>query len=479
MGFLFVKILMISIALTFIAFGASIGSAVATTIGFGLGSAVGFYTVWRCMAAPQANWSICALHGGATLASYFGGALFTIITFGMAEIIQSGYTTHSGPELIFLASLLVALYSIILVAFGLYENRYWNREFENLPQVPPTRNTAIFLLVLLASIQAFYLLSGQVTVQGFKVGPGGEVPIVASLVSGLSMPILGVCGYVIGDKEKRYGMALFILCIVLVPIETAWAFSFGRRALLYSFVAFFGAFLWSRETKVISVRFLVLLVVVGVAMYYLSNFFVAIRLQAGLSHVDVQQKTLLQNFGGASALMDEGKREVLMAHFKNLQTRFFILGYLGDLIGGTRADSPLLGLAAVSAVVKVLPRLIFPWKVQFNQEIGSDEDLVNPQFGLQIFDAPGSVLVSAYADFLWLGVLIYPFIILGMGIVMSRLVRFARDRLMKVYIMAFGLIMFLAAEESLSAYLVGIRSLMILVVGMFLWRLFLSQRRTW
>jgi hypothetical protein len=477
MTYIIMKTLILTVSVILIGIGAELGIAAFLLSGLGIGAMIGFVTVLRAVMFPKENWSLCGLHGGAVVASYFGGALFTMITFGTDEILQSGYTAYADPGLIFFAAVLIALYALVLVMLGLYEHRHWRRLFITLPDVPLSQTIVSGLLIVMALLQAYLLISGRVSFMGFDTSGTGETPAFEQLVTRLSTPILCVCGYILGDRNRRFGMFLFWLCLVLVPLEMVWTTAFGRRVIIYSFTAMIGAFFWSRGSLSLNFRALVLIGGGLVAVYMLANLFVTIRLEQNPLTARLSQNMFAQ-LGSASEKLQAVQSEVLQAHFRNLQTRFYVIGYLSDLIGGTRAGSALLGMGLLSSLVLIIPSFLFPGKVQFLAELGKDEVLVNPRFGLPINDNAISGLTMAYADFLWLGVIFYPLIMMIMGIVIAKVTGFVQDQMLRVYFMGFGLILFLTTEETMSFYFVGLRTLLFLMVAVAIGRLMLGPRRS-
>lgn len=473
MTYIILKTLILAVSVILIGIGAELGVHSILLAGLTIGAIIGFVTVMRAVAFPGTNWSLCGLHGGAVIASYFGGALFTMITFGTDEILQSGYTSHSDPGLIFFAAMLIALYALVLLLFGLYEHRHWRRLFTTLPDIPVNQTIIAILLIVFAAVQAYLLVSGRVSFMGFATSVSGETPAFEQLVTRLSMPILCVCGYVLGDRERRFGMFLFWLCLVLVPLEMVWTTAFGRRAIIYSFTAMVGAFYWSRGSLSLNFRALVLIAGGMIAVYMLANLFVTIRLEQNPMTARLSQ-TMFDHLGSASDKLQAAQSDVLQAHFRNLQTRFYVIGYLSDLIGGTRPGSALFGVGLLSSAIVIVPRFFFPGKAQFLAEIGTDEVLVNPRFGLPINDNATSGLTMAYADFLWVGVIIYPLVLMVLGIVISKVVAFYNDRILRVYFIGFGLILFLTTEEMMSFYFVGIRTLILILIFVAVGRLMLG-----
>ena len=419
MTYIIMKTLILSVSVILIGVGAELNIPIFLLSGLGIGAAIGFVTVLRAVLFPKENWSLCGLHGGAVIASYYGGALFTMLTFGTNEILQSGYTAYSDPGLIFFAALLIALYALLLVMLGLYEHTHWRRLFTTLPDVPLSQTIIAGLLIVMALLQAYLLVSGRVSFMGFSTSESGETPAFEQLITRLSTPILGVCGYVLGDRDRRFGMFLFWLCLALVPLEMVWTTAFGRRVIIYSFTAMIGAFFWSRGSLSLNFRALILIGGGLTAVYMLANLFVTIRLEQNPLTARLSQ-TMFDHLGSASEKMQAVESEVLQAHFRNLQTRFYVIGYLSDLIGGTRPGSALLGLGLLSSIVLIIPSFLFPGKVQFLAELGKDEVLVNPRFGLPVGDNAISGLTMAYADFLWLGVILYPLVMMVLSIIIAK-----------------------------------------------------------
>lgn len=477
MTYIIMKTLILSVSVILIGVGAELNIPIFLLSGLGIGAAIGFVTVLRAVLFPKENWSLCGLHGGAVIASYYGGALFTMLTFGTNEILQSGYTAYSDPGLIFFAALLIALYALLLVMLGLYEHTHWRRLFTTLPDVPLSQTIIAGLLIVMALLQAYLLVTGRVSFMGFSTSESGETPAFEQLITRLSTPILGVCGYVLGDRDRRFGMFLFWLCLALVPLEMVWTTAFGRRVIIYSFTAMIGAFFWSRGSLSLNFRALILIGGGLTAVYMLANLFVTIRLEQNPLTARLSQ-TMFDHLGSASEKMQAVESEVLQAHFRNLQTRFYVIGYLSDLIGGTRPGSALLGLGLLSSIVLIIPSFLFPGKVQFLAELGKDEVLVNPRFGLPVGDNAISGLTMAYADFLWLGVILYPLVMMVLSIIIAKIIGFVKDQVLRVYLMGFGLILFLTTEETMTFYFVVIRTLLFIVVAVAVGRLMLGPKRS-
>jgi hypothetical protein len=476
MTYIIMKTLILTVSVILIGIGAELGISVILLSGLGIGAAIGSVTVLRAVLFPKENWSLCGLHGGAVIASYYGGALFTMITFGTEEILQSGYTAYSDPGLIFFAALLIALYALLLVMLGLYEHTHWRRLFMTLADVPLSQTIIAGLLIVMALLQAYLLVTGRVSFMGFATSETGETPAFEQLITRLSTPILGVCGYILGDRDRRFGMFLFWLCIALVPLEMVWTTAFGRRVIVYSFTAMIGAFFWSRGSLSLNFRALILIGGGLTAVYMLANLFVTIRLEQNPLTARLSQ-TMFDHLGSASDKMQAVQSEVLQAHFRNLQTRFYVIGYLSDLIGGTRPGSALLGLGLLSSIVLIIPSFLFPGKAQFLAELGKDEVLVNPRFGLPVSDNAISGLTMAYADFLWLGVILYPLVMMVLAIIVAKVIGFVQDQVLRVYLMGFGLILFLTTEETMTFYFVGIRTLLFIMVSVAVGRLMLGPKR--
>ena len=476
MTYLIVKTLVLSISVVLIAIGAELGAHVFLWLGLATGGAMGIITVMRSAMFPARYWSLCGLHGGAVLVSYYGGALFTLVTFGTDEIIQSGYTTHADPSLIFFAAVLIALYAMVLELFGLYEHTHWRELFRTLPDVSINRAVAAMLLIAMASLQAYLLITGRVSFQGFDTTVTGGTPALEQLATRLSLPILGVCGYILGDRERRFGMTLVWLCVILIPLELVWTTSFGRRALIYSFTAMVGAFFWSRGSITLNLKAILLVAGGLAAIYVLSNLFITIRLSQDPITARMSQ-TMFDHLGSAADTAQSMRAKILQTHFRNLQTRFFVIGYLSDLIAGTRPGSALVGLGLVTSIALIIPSVIFPGKARFFAEFGKDESLINPSFGLPITDNAVTGLTMAYADFLWLGVVIYPVVMLVLAILISKIVLFMKDQVLRVYCMIFGLVLFMTTEETMTFYFVGLRTLVVVAVGIGLLRLIMGPEK--
>lgn len=472
------RIVIASVAVALIGIGAEVRSNAVMTFGFSLGVVSGVMGLWRCAVHARVGWSACEIQGSAALVAYFGGAVVTLQTFSQGDFWQSGYMKHADPGFLFLATVLVVLYQTVLTLCGFYENRYWRKSIDSLQFLNRAHNTSLLFFLLVVAIQIYAIWTNQVGFKGVTVANQGQVPVLATLAMSLGLPILGACGYVLGDVRKRFPFPIVALMIVIAIIEFAWSFNFGRRTMMFSVIVFMMTFFWARAGKSIGVKGYILGAILMVFLYVMSNLFIATRATSylpGAAGVNLSMNMFERMSTGLDRLLEDTEG-IQRKQQRNLETRFFVIGYLTDLIGGTGPESALYGTNFISATINAIPRVILPIKADLLREIGLAEGLVNPSFGLSIYDSADSLIAMAYSDFLWFGVIIYPLAVLVLGICIAKITELTVGMpLMTIFFLSFTFLVFIKTESDWTTFLSDFRAALIVIVILMLRQFFLAS----
>ena len=92
---------------------------------------------------------------------------------------------------------------------------------------------------------------------------------------------------------------------------------------------------------------------------------------------------------------------------ENSRDRTFILTYFSDLLAASWSHAPLYGRDALFCLETSIPSGLFADKA-WVRDIGMEENLANPQFGLFPEDDPNSIMTTGVSDFGVWGVFLYP-----------------------------------------------------------------------
>jgi hypothetical protein len=271
---------------------------------------------------------------------------------------------------------------------------------------------ALAMGLLTLAVYLAYVKTGKI---GFSANivsetDGATVSPVAVTLLALVTPIGALAlSMALTASQARSRLWLLALAAMLLLSQV----SAGRRIFAFSAITYVLAALTARRPeKLLSFRNIVL---TGIAVLVLQagmTFFYAMRL-AMWSHGGATQGhvSTLELIPEALEIYTGNRTVDLQAALaKNVQTRSFILSYLKDLVEGEARSEPMYGEDALRAVVTAIPSVIFPGK-QYSRWFGSEEPLINPAFGLPVWDAPNSIFTAGVADFGSVGIFLYPLLL--------------------------------------------------------------------
>jgi hypothetical protein len=295
----------------------------------------------------------------------------------------------------------------------------------------------------------------EIGFMGTRVSESGNVTAIGSLAMLIVPPLIPYTVLLmVGPRHKVKKAALGVAAIFLLAV----VFVLGRRILLYSLVLTLIAIqMQSYRYSRIRVATATAYSLIGLmVLYYGFTFFMALRLAfRGVGN----DAGLAEGIGLAFSMLRGGEASrVSAALMENVGSRPFILSYLGGLMGIDSNQTPVYGEGLLYSLQMVIPSLLMPGKTSLLPT--SPEELMHPLYGIPIFDGPGSLLVSGFADFGFIGAIIYPIGIAWLfAFFYKTLCSLVRDPAIRIFVVFSLMFRLLYIEQSLSSNFVMIRNL--------------------
>lgn len=466
---LFVEIIGIVLGLTLVAVGVTLGSQSVISGGALCIAAVGVYRLWLSLSKRDRYFSFSDVHIAGLLIAYFGGAALTLwLSFG-------GVLAYwNAPDLVLflVATVYSMLFYLCARLCGVWERRFWRKVWAT--ETPEERWGFLLALGLigLGVAQMFMLVTGGITYLGTGFVEGQKVPYLPAAVLAVSAPVPGVIGWALGRPELRRIRYLFFTCLALVPLQLLYNINFGRRTVLFAVIAFFVMFLWARG-RGFNMRKVAIVGVLSLPFLYVTwLFFHALRID---SYTDIQaegeyvaayqSRNIFDRINTTSSSLATYWNELERDQAEMVIDRVFVIGFLSDLIGGTKVTSPYYGLQFVYSVVLSIPRFLLPDKHAILSELKGDEENIDLRFGLPPFDRADTVITEAYINFLWLGPLLYAPLLAATGIAFTWLARLGESSFFRTVVVSYALLTAFAAEISFVGTTLNVlRALLVLSI---------------
>lgn len=311
---------------------------------------------------------------------------------------------------------------------------------------------------------------GDLGYMGIQVSELGNITPLGSisfLLAPIFLPITVLClrGEKIRWRRIFLLMASGLFLLVLFPL--------GRRVLLYSSVLVLIALsVSSARLPNYSKKKWILMSFVGGCLFFVAysgfQFFYALRLSAESMKGGLDFNELIR--GAFDALAHESSK-VSSNLANNIIERPFILSYLAAFVGAQATYSPLWGEELLYAMEMAIPSLLFAQKTSLLPQ--SPEEFVHPAFGFYVFDGPNSIVTAGLNDFGFIGILLYPMLLVAVYIAVRHLL-ISRIPMPIYYMVMFRLIyQLLYVEQSLAGLLtVGLRDIALLaIIASFIWKM--------
>ena len=282
-------------------------------------------------------------------------------------------------------------------------------------------------------------------------------------IAGLISPILPALTLCIRFRCTSLMRRRLLLCAL--GIEALALLPQGRRTLIYAAIVVVASLSWAGyKLRMRTSTKMLALIGLACVFYYANTAFYAMRFvywnngSVKLSVMDHVERTVEFLASGGGSDFDD-----LLS--KNLESRPFILIYLSDLLVGLRDNEPLYGQIAAYSARMAVPNIIYKDKQEI-LDIGLEEAIANPQFGLPVEDDSNSVLTTGLSDFGIPGILLYP---LALSITLGFCVRLVTNRLPELARFAAilsSVYMMIQAEVAGVTYAQWIRDLTVLCLAL-------------
>jgi hypothetical protein len=284
-------------------------------------------------------------------------------------------------------------------------------------------------------------------------------------------PTLPAITVLLRKKSKLFRSNLIFWLVLLA--ETAMLVPGGRRTIIYSVLCVVLAFTWTGD-RWKSPLWKKALIVSGclVGLYFVNVFFYAMRYtveQSGAAKKEgAPDLKLTEIVANALKFMKDGRDSSFDQEMEaNLQDRTFVLPYFSDLVMQSRTHTPLHGQLLVFDINMATPSAIYSLYGDKSKilQIGIEEYLANPAFGLQPLDEANSFLTGGVSDFGVVGAFVYP---IALALLINFMVRIGFSRATE-FVKFLALLMFLnllfQTEMSVSSLIIGARNLVVLVLA--------------
>lgn len=397
--------------------------AVSILLGYGLGSAI-YLINYRTMDATQ--YQYWAPHG----------LLFN----------------QEGLAMALAASLLAA--GVLYVRAAVEQPVYSSAILDSLASPKAER-----LVWLGAAVALLALYAGDIGYMGAVVSDTGRVSPMGVLANLMVPALVPYTLLLITDKRP---LAKRLMLVAALALLVGVTFILGRRYLLYVLVLSAMAlhmrgYRLTKRGLAIGAGFFVL---AALLLYFGFNFFMALRLAVWQLGTDASLSELVR--AALSQLSGTQASQVQERLAENVGSRTFILSYLAGLMGISSGRMPAFGAEFLYSVQMAIPSVLMPEKTAALPSAA--EYLTHPRYGIPVFDHPGSILVTGFDDFGFLGILIYP---LGVVLLYGWFNKFLHSsvksgpiRLFVLFVLLFQL---LYIEQSLTAVFVTLRNLVIVI----------------
>ncbi len=170
----------------------------------------------------------------------------------------------------------------------------------------------------------------------------------------------------------------------------------------------------------------------------------------GRSGTTASTTTIAKRFEIAGKLVQAGGAISLATGTtqKNFQNRTFVLGFLANILDASSRQTPALGHDALSFLQTDIPSMIYPDKDRYFNE----EALVDQQFGFSYGDEANSVLTAGATDFGFLGMILYPLIMVAIARTIFEFVALGLKVLPLMFVALSFVYTMLQTENNLSGY---------------------------
>ena len=283
----------------------------------------------------------------------------------------------------------------------------------------------------------------------------------------LSTTVLAFAGR---PQARRVNWLLISCCFILLGVQATQ----GRRVFMFSILICAIAYFASHGIRrLLTTKGVATIIGVVVLVSGVMRFFYAMRVATRSDMGATSLAELVQ--AGWHVFQNPELYNLANDLSENNSTRTFIIGYLAELIQASEESGAWVGgQLAIFDFAMSVPTVIWPGKWKIIEESYAEEGVCHPVFGLPLWDASNTALTAGFCDFRWLGLLLYPLLVVAMMTLANRLVW--RSPIVVRSLVCFATMEgMMQVENQLSAYLTSVRNLAVLCL--FGWLLVWIRRR--
>jgi hypothetical protein len=365
----------------------------------GIGGAVASY-IFIDILFRGAPLRLTTIYAMTLLLGYNLGAFNSWLTVDRAYLSLGEFFARDPEALARASGACLATAAVLLVAGQMWERPIFGQEFR-LRFNRKTLPLVVGSTLLLAGAYA----TGEVGFMGIRQNTSGHLNPLTSLIMWWAIPAFAysVCASFNTTGFRRWviGVCTVLQCLALVP--------FGRRIFAFSLaLAIIAARLGRYRSHMPMLKKFLLGTLALVAVIAASLVFLYLRVAGYEFHgKNASLKTRVET--AVDIVQKRGPMELLSMMGTDASTRTFMLGYFSDLLDASQNSTPLLGEVMLYNLKLTVPSLISSDKLGAGNY--GEEELVNMHWGFAYIDEANSLLTAGAADFGFLGVLVYPLII--------------------------------------------------------------------
>ena len=296
-------------------------------------------------------------------------------------------------------------------------------------------------------VVAVAFASGGLVFKGLMVSDSGQISALGSIAETLIAVLPPLTVFLYGKASSKNQKILLIVAGLAGFLS---ATTQSRRTLIYAVLISFLA-LTLRGFKLQLRRFkTIATVVISVTCVYAGmTFFQAMRYSQQESGNG--KMAFSETSGRALNLLTQDDARFTQRLTENLRDRTFIIGYLSELIAASATHTPLYGEDALLCLKLSIPSVLYPNK-SAALDLGAEEAIANPQFGLPVNDDANSLVTSGISDFGVIGAFMYPVLISLVASVLLRIVSKRVPEVVKLIVLLMFASVMIQSENELAEY---------------------------
>jgi hypothetical protein len=347
--------------------------------------------------------------------------------------------------------------AVLFVVGELFERPIFGREF-----YLSFQSGAFPLVVFTTLVVAAAYAMGKVGFMGVAVDEFGHIDPATQLIMWWFFPAYA---YSVCAAFNTTGPTRWVIRVLAV-VQTIAMVPFGRRSFAFALMLALIGMRLGRYRLRLPVYKKVLIGIAGVALVTVASVsFLYLRV-AGYELKGKGKIGIAARVGGVYELAHKKSPvEVLEMLGTDASTRTFMIAFFSDLLNASQHSTPLLGKDMLYQMQLAVPSVVSRNKLG----IGSygEEILANMRWGFSYTDEANSLLTAGAADFGFIGVLVYPLLLLFMLRVALEWLQSAVPTNLAVIIALAYVHQALATEDSPIGYFLEIRSTILVLIVLY------------